>query len=66
MAEPRLRCVGRELGLPRNVYPKWVASGRLKQADADREIAAMESVLVTLMRLKKKSSQLPTQDRLNG
>ena len=57
MAEPvaladQIRCVGRELGLRRNVYPKWVASGRMNQADADREIAAMEAVLATLKRLE--------------
>lgn len=49
----QIRCVGREIGLRRNVYPKWVASGRMKQQDADREIAAMEAVLATLKGLQE-------------
>ena len=58
MAEPvtladQIYCVGREIGLRRNVYPKFEASGRMKQADADREIAAMEAVLATLERLER-------------
>jgi hypothetical protein len=48
----QIRCVGRELGLRRRVYPKWIASGRMKQDDADREIAAMEAVLATLKDLE--------------
>ncbi len=52
----QIRCVGREIGLRRNVYPKWVASGRMKQQDADREIAAMEAVLATLKGLEGKGA----------
>jgi hypothetical protein len=48
----QIRCVGRELGLRRNVYPKFAAGGRMKQAEADREIAAMEAVLSTLKGLE--------------
>lgn len=35
----------RELGLRQRVYPGWIASGRLKQADADRQIARLERAL---------------------
>lgn len=43
--------IGREIALRKNVYPKWVASGRLKQEDSDRQIGALEAALATLERL---------------
>lgn len=45
--------IGRELGLRRGVYPKWVASGKLSQALADRQIALMEGILRTLKWVEK-------------
>jgi hypothetical protein len=54
MADPlvtldeQLKCVRRELALRRSAYPKWVKAGRMKAAEADREIQAMEAVLGTL------------------
>jgi hypothetical protein len=33
--------VGREIGMRRSVYPKWVTSGRMKQAEADEHLDAM-------------------------
>ena len=44
----QITCVERELGMRRRVYPRWVATGRMTQADADREIATMSAVLDTL------------------
>ena len=41
----KLACAARELAMRRNVYPKWVASGRMKQEAADREIAVMEAIV---------------------
>lgn len=41
----KLACAARELAMRRNVYPKWVANGRMKQETADREIAVMESIV---------------------
>lgn len=38
----------RELALRRRVYPGWVAAGRLKQAQADRQIAIMEAIAANL------------------
>jgi hypothetical protein len=35
----------------RRVYPSWAAKGRMSQATADHEIAAMEAVLETLRRV---------------
>jgi hypothetical protein len=45
--------VGREIGLRRNVYPKWIESGKLSQALADRQIACLEATLNTLKWLQK-------------
>jgi hypothetical protein len=39
------------------VYPKWVAGGRMKQEAADRELAAMRTVLATLEALRKGGAQ---------
>ena len=50
--DDQIRCVGREIGLRRNVYPKFLASGRITQEKADHEIAAMEAVYETLKRLR--------------
>lgn len=40
--------IGRELGLRRGVYPKWVADGKLSQALADRQIECMDAAYKTL------------------
>lgn len=48
----QIASVRREITMRRNVYPRWVESGRLKQETADREIACMEAVLKTLEGLK--------------
>lgn len=46
--DEQIRCVAREINLRKRVYPRWVATGRMKQQEADHEIAAMQEVLVTL------------------
>ena len=46
--EAQIKCVRRELALRRNAYPRWVKSGRMKEAEAVREIETMEAVLETL------------------
>lgn len=38
----------REVRMRRRVYPRWVGDGRLTQAKADAEIAAMEAAAATL------------------
>lgn len=40
----KLKCLEREIAMRRRVYPKWIASGKLKQEKADREIAIMEAI----------------------
>ena len=39
-----IACLRREIALRKNVYPKWVANGRMTQVKADEEIAAMQAV----------------------
>lgn len=50
--DQQIACVKREIGMRRRVYASWVANGRMKQAAADHEIAAMEAVLATLEQVK--------------
>lgn len=49
--------VGREVGLRRNLYPKWVAAKRLTQETADRQIANMEAAYQTLKALAAKEEE---------
>lgn len=44
-------CAERELALRRNVYPKFVASKRMTQALADREIWLMAAIADDYRRL---------------
>ena len=50
----QIASVRREIGMRKGVYPRWVASGKIKQDAADREIERMEAVLKTLMDLQAK------------
>lgn len=49
----QIKCLAREVALRKSVYPKWIASGRMKQDEADDEIAAMEGALKSLEFMKK-------------
>lgn len=57
----QIRCVEREIALRRGVYPRWVEAGRLKQAAADREIAAMQAVLDTLREVEAGAADEPVE-----
>lgn len=46
--DDQISCVAREIALRVSVYPKFVASGRMKQEAADRELARMKAVIETL------------------
>lgn len=48
----QLICARRELALRKNVYPKWVANGRMSQLAADHEIEAMEAIVDTITKCK--------------
>ena len=51
--DAQIKCVKREIALRKNVYPKWVNSGRMKESEADHEIAAMVAALHTIMKVKE-------------
>lgn len=38
-------CAERELAMRERVYPRWVRDGKMKAADADREIACMRAIV---------------------
>ena len=44
--------VGREIGLRRNVYPQFVARGKMSQEEADAHLAKMEAAYTTLIWLR--------------
>lgn len=46
----QIACIERELAVRRRVYPRWVASQKMRQEKADHEIECMEAVLDTLRR----------------
>ena len=39
------QCAKRELALRRRLYPRFVASGKLTQDEADRELLVMEKIM---------------------
>ena len=44
----QITCVRREIAMRRNVYPRWIASGRMSREQAEHEMLCMQAVLVTL------------------
>jgi len=48
----QIECVQREINMRHRVYPRWVEIGRITQAHADHQIAAMSAVLATLEALR--------------
>lgn len=50
--EQQILSVKREIRMREQVYPRWVANGKMKQHMADLEIATMKAVLATLEGLK--------------
>lgn len=49
--QDQIREVGRELGMRRGTYPKWVKAHRMTQEEADQRITTMAAVYETLKRL---------------
>jgi len=47
--EQQIAEVGRELGLRRNVYPQFIARGKMSQQEADEHMARLEAVYTTLI-----------------
>lgn len=50
--DEQILCVKREIRQRRHVYPRLVSAGKMKQADAEREIDTMAAVLATLQRVR--------------
>lgn len=50
----QIKCVSREIGLRKSVYPKLIEAGKMDPFEADREIATMMSVLSTLKEVADK------------
>jgi hypothetical protein len=50
--EEQIKCVEREIAMRRRFYPKWVASGKMKEYAARHEIECMEAVLEGLMLIR--------------
>lgn len=48
-----IRCAERELAMRRNVYPRWIEKGRMKESTANHELAAMERIIETLTALRE-------------
>jgi hypothetical protein len=46
--DEQLKCVEREIGMRKRVYPRWVEGGRMTQVKADSEMKSMEAVADTL------------------
>jgi len=44
----QIKCIEREIGYRKRVYPRLVDQGRMKLDQSDYQIAAMEAVLATL------------------
>ena len=55
--DEQIDCVRREIGMRNRVYPRWVEIGRITQAHADHQVAAMEAVLATLESLRPAQPQ---------
>jgi hypothetical protein len=51
--DQQIRDVGREIAMRRSCYPRWVASGKMIQAQADHQIACMSDVYEMLKLLKE-------------
>ena len=50
--DEQIACVSREIDLRVRVYPRRVADRKMSQALADKQIAAMQAVLDTLLRVR--------------
>jgi hypothetical protein len=55
----QIACVRREIALRERVYPRQIAAGKMKQAEADAELARMRAVLATLETVESFAAGLP-------
>jgi hypothetical protein len=57
--DEQILCVEREIRMRNQVYPRWIAAGRMTQAKADTEINAMRAVLGTLQAVRHMKEAAP-------
>lgn len=57
-AAMKAACAEREAKMRRRVYPRWVSEGRMTQAFADAEIAAMEAIAADYRAMMEKERLL--------
>lgn len=48
----QIKAVEREIAMRSRVYPGWVSRGKMRQSEADYEMAAMRATLATLQWLQ--------------
>lgn len=53
-----INCIGRELGMRRTVYPKWVQQKRMTEKIANYEIETMSEIYNFFKQLKEKTENL--------
>lgn len=58
----QIQCVGRELGMRKNAYPKFIGRGTMTQEKADTELAHMSAVYRTLKALEALSNGIQPND----
>lgn len=58
----QIACAAREVRMRARVYPRWVATGKMSQEEATREIAAMQAIVQTLTAAR--DAQPPAQPSL--
>lgn len=56
----------RELALRKNVYPKFVAAGKMRQSEADLSTARMTSALHTVMAVKRLRATMVEHQYIRG
>lgn len=57
-AEAKLEEIYRELRLRRQLYPRWVASEKMKATDADYQIEIMQAIAADYEQLAQKDRLL--------
>jgi hypothetical protein len=55
--------ISREIAVRKRVYPTWVKDGRLTQERADRQIALLEAVVISLSEPKTREEDTPSGPR---
>ena len=54
----QIKCIKREIGMRKRVYPRWVENGNMTKEKAEHELAAMSAVLETLQSLEPASEDM--------